>query len=110
MNDPFARLGASMVRFRSSARIDGQPLPSSRSRVTKARSIEECRTPVQVIASEKNKLFPYRMVKRSYDRLGGPKELVTLSGKGMWGLSRDFNEDYCAHVIRWFNGQGAAGS
>ncbi len=69
---------------------------------------EECRTPVQVIASERNKLFPYRMVKRSYDRLGGPKELVTLSGKGMWGLNREFNEEYCAHVIRWFNAQGAA--
>ena len=34
-----------------------------------------------------------------------PKELVTLSGKGMWGLSREFNEEYCAHVIRWFNAQ-----
>ena len=59
----------------------------------------------EVIASERNKLFPYRMVKRSYDRLGGPKELVTLSGKGMWGLNREFNEEYCAHVIRWFNAQ-----
>jgi pimeloyl-ACP methyl ester carboxylesterase len=68
---------------------------------------EECRTPVQVIASENNKLFPYRMVRRSYERLGGPKELVTLSGKGMWGLSREFNEDYCAHVIRWFDANGA---
>ena len=69
---------------------------------------EDCRTPVQVIASEKNKLFPYRMVKRSYDRLGGPKELVTLAGKGMWGLNREFNETYCAHVIRWFNANTAA--
>src|SRR5262249_6256120 len=51
---------------------------------------EDCRTPVQVVASEKNKLFPYSMVKRSFDRLGGPKELVTLTGKGMWGLSREF--------------------
>ncbi len=70
-------------------------------------AFEDCRTPVQVIASEKNKLFPYRMVKRSYDRLGGPKEMVTLAGKGMWGLSREFNEDYCAHVIRWFKANGA---
>jgi len=69
---------------------------------------EACRTPVQVIASEKNRLFPYDMVKRSYERLGGPKELVTLAGKGMWGLSREFNEDYCAHVIRWFRAHGAA--
>ena len=69
---------------------------------------EECRTPVQVIASEHNKLFPYRMVRRSYERLGGPKELVTLAGKGMWGLSREFNDSYCAHVIRWFSANGAA--
>jgi len=26
----------------------------------------------------------------------------------MWGLSREFNEDYCAHVIRWFRANGAA--
>jgi alpha-beta hydrolase superfamily lysophospholipase len=71
-------------------------------------AFEQCRTPVQVIASERNKLFPYRMVKRTYNQLGGPKELVTLSGKGMWGLSREFNDDYCAHVIRWFNANGAA--
>jgi hypothetical protein len=69
---------------------------------------EACRTPVQVIVSEENKLFPARMVRRSFDRLGGPKELVTLAGKGMWGLSREFNEAYCAHVIRWFNANGAA--
>src|SRR5207237_857667 len=31
---------------------------------------EDCRTPVQVVASENNKLFPYRMVKRSFERLG----------------------------------------
>jgi pimeloyl-ACP methyl ester carboxylesterase len=71
-------------------------------------AFEDCRTPMQVIASERNKLFPYRMVKRSYERLGGPKELITLAGKGMWGLSRDFNEMYCAHAIRWFNANGAA--
>ena len=68
---------------------------------------EQCRTPVQVIASERNKLFPYGMVKRYFDRLGGPKELITLTGKGMWGLSREFNEDYCAHAIRWFKANGA---
>jgi pimeloyl-ACP methyl ester carboxylesterase len=66
---------------------------------------EDCRTPVQVVPSENNKLFPYRMVKRSFDRLGGPKQLVTLAGKGMWGLGREFNDMYCAHVVRWFKAQ-----
>jgi hypothetical protein len=47
------------------------------------------------------------MVKRYFDRLGGPKGLITLTGKGMWGLSREFNEYYCAHVIRWFKANGA---
>src|SRR5438094_468257 len=28
--------------------------------------------------------------------------------EGMWGLSRDFNEDFCAHVIRWFKSNGAS--
>jgi hypothetical protein len=73
-------------------------------------AFEDCRTPVQVIASEKNKLFPHSMVVRSYERLGGSKELVTLRAKGMWGLSREFNEEYCAHVIRWFASNGASAS
>jgi hypothetical protein len=47
------------------------------------------------------------MIKRSFDLLAGPKELITLAGKGMWGLNREFNEDYCAHVIRWFKANGA---
>src|SRR5258708_24449806 len=41
---------------------------------------EDCRTPTQVIASECNKLFPYRMGKRSYERPGGPEERLTLVG------------------------------
>ena len=41
--------------------------------------LEQCRTPVQVIASEKSSLWPYAMNVRYFNRLGGPKELLTLN-------------------------------
>jgi alpha-beta hydrolase superfamily lysophospholipase len=69
---------------------------------------EQCRTPVQVIASDRNKVCPYELVTRNYERLGGPKELITLHGKGQWELNREFQEEYCQHVIRWFRQHGAA--
>lgn len=68
---------------------------------------EECRTPVQVIASEKNRIWPYEMVVRNFTRLGGPKELLTLPGIGQWSFGRQFNEDYAKLVIRWFKQNGA---
>jgi hypothetical protein len=46
-------------------------------------------------------------VTRNYERLGGPKELVTLSGRPQWELNREFQEEYCALVIRWFRQHGA---
>jgi pimeloyl-ACP methyl ester carboxylesterase len=69
---------------------------------------EQCRTPVQVIASNRNLVCPYELVTRNYGRLGGPKELITLDGKPQWELNREFHEQYCAHVIRWFEANGAA--
>jgi pimeloyl-ACP methyl ester carboxylesterase len=68
---------------------------------------EQCRTPVQVIASDRNKVCPYSLVTRNYERLGGSKELVTLPGKPQWELNREFQEDYCELVIRWFRQNGA---
>ncbi len=68
---------------------------------------EQCRTPVQLIASELNKLWPYRMNLRSYQQLGGPKELITLEGKPHWEFTRAFDEMFCAHAIRWFQCHGA---
>jgi alpha-beta hydrolase superfamily lysophospholipase len=68
---------------------------------------EACRLPVQVIASDKNNVCPYELVIRNFDRLGGPKELITLAGKPQWETNREFNEEYCAHVIRWFKMHGA---
>lgn len=69
---------------------------------------EQCRTPVQVIASNRNLVCPYELVTRNYRRLGGPKELITLDGRPQWELNREFNEMYCGHVIRWFEANGAS--
>jgi pimeloyl-ACP methyl ester carboxylesterase len=66
---------------------------------------EDCRTPVQVIASEKSSLWPYAMNVRYFNRLGGPKELVTLENMDQWVYTREFHEMYAAHVIRWFKSQ-----
>lgn len=68
---------------------------------------EECRTPVQVVASERNEYWPYDVVARNAARLAGPKELVCLTGKRHWELNREFAEIYCAHSIRWFTNHGA---
>ncbi len=69
---------------------------------------EQCRTPVQVIASNRNLVCPYELVTRNYQRLGGPKELITLDGRPQWELNREFHELYCGHVIRWFDANGAS--
>jgi hypothetical protein len=69
---------------------------------------EQCRTPVRVIASNRNLVCPYELVTRNYRRLGGPKELITLDGRPQWELNREFNELYCSHVIRWFEANGAS--
>ncbi len=68
---------------------------------------EDCRTPVQVIASEKSQLWPYEMNVRYFDRLGGPKDLVRLEGVDQWVYTREFHELYASHVIRWFDANGA---
>ena len=69
-------LGLQRVEFRMSYSVSERRRPQV--------PFEACRTPVQVIASENNKLWPYKMVKRNFERLGGPKELITLEGKPMW--------------------------
>jgi hypothetical protein len=90
-NDPLA-LHEVEFRFMHSL-IMGQPAPVP---------FEECRTPVQVIASEANQIWPYEMVVRNFTRLGGPKELITLPQAPQWDTRREFNENYSAEVIRWF--------
>jgi len=71
-------------------------------------AFEQCRTPVQVIASQLNAIWPYEMTAGYYERLGGPKELITLPVKGQWELSQAFHELYCGHVMRWFGKHGAS--
>jgi hypothetical protein len=44
---------------------------------------------------------------RVYDRLVGPKELVTLKGQPHWVFTREFDENFCAHAMRWFKAHGA---
>jgi pSer/pThr/pTyr-binding forkhead associated (FHA) protein len=63
---------------------------------------EDCFTPVQVIASERNEIWPYEMVERNFKRLGGGKEMVTLRNAPQWDTTREFHEAYCEHVLRWF--------
>jgi len=70
-------------------------------------AFERCSTPVQVIASDQNRVCPYELVRRNYQRLGGPKEFVTLHGRPQWELNREFSETYCEQVIRWFRANGA---
>ena len=64
---------------------------------------EDCRKPIQVLASDKNEIWPYDMVVRNYERLGGQKQLITLNDRPQWWFRRDWHEEYCAHVIGWFN-------
>jgi alpha-beta hydrolase superfamily lysophospholipase len=68
---------------------------------------EHCRTPVQIIASDRNAIWPYEMVARNFGKLGGPKELITLQGKPQWEANRDFHEMYTDHVVHWFDQHGA---
>jgi alpha-beta hydrolase superfamily lysophospholipase len=63
---------------------------------------EECRTPVQVLASDANRIWPHEMVVANYERLGGPKELITLRDRPQWWFKREWMEEYAAHVIAWF--------
>lgn len=70
-------------------------------------AFERCRTPVQVVASQQNAIWPYATTVGYYNRLGGPKQLITLADKGQWELSVEFHALYCGHVMRWFDQHGA---
>lgn len=97
--------------------LEGDPLALQKVEFRFARSLirrnpapvpfEECRTPIQVIGSDQNRIWPYEMVVENYNRLGGPKELVRLHGRGQWESNRAFHEEYCDHVLSWFLDLGA---
>ena len=65
-------------------------------------SFENCRTPVQLITSELNTIWPTHINDRALARLGCEKELVTLAGFDQWAVSREFNDMYAGHAMRWF--------
>jgi pimeloyl-ACP methyl ester carboxylesterase len=67
---------------------------------------EDCRTPVQIISSELNKIWPPAINDRTFARLGGEKELVTLEGMDQWSVSQEFAAAYAGHVMRWFERVG----
>ena len=67
---------------------------------------EECRTPVQLITSELNKIWPPAINERAHARLGGEKELVMLEGMDQWSVSQEFADAYAGHVMSWFERAG----
>jgi pimeloyl-ACP methyl ester carboxylesterase len=64
-------------------------------------AFEDCKTPVQVIISRQSRIWPAGPVRRSAERLGGPREIIELNAPH-WDMSRAFHDDYCAHVMEWF--------
>jgi len=64
-------------------------------------SFEDCRTPIQLITSELNKIWPPHINERTYARLGCEKELILLEGLDQWAVSQEFNDLYAGHVMRW---------
>jgi pimeloyl-ACP methyl ester carboxylesterase len=68
---------------------------------------EDCRTPCQVVGSEKGRLWPVAHNRKAFERLGGPKEWVLLEGAPQWSLRDEFAAEYASNVIRWFREHGA---
>lgn len=95
-NDPLRNYGYQYTLAYSMLRSRPMPVP-----------FEECQTPIQIIASENNALWTYDLNLSSYKRLGGEKELVTLEGKPHWEWTREFDETFCDHAIRWYRQHGA---
>jgi pimeloyl-ACP methyl ester carboxylesterase len=95
-NDP---LGLTVVKYRMAHTMLRRRVPRVQ--------FEDCRTPVQVIASKQNAIWPYETTVYYYNRLGGPKELITLEDKGQWELNPEFHDMYCGHVMNWFAQHGA---
>lgn len=93
-------LGLQVVKYRMAHTLLRRRVPRVQ--------FEDCVTPTQVIASEDNAIWPYATTVQYYNRLGGPKELITLEGKGQWELNQAFHEMYCGHVMDWFGQHGAA--
>lgn len=68
---------------------------------------EACRTPIQLVVSRQKRVWSYEMNVRSFDRLGGPKEFITLEEGEQWSFNREFGARFTGHAARWFVAQGA---
>jgi hypothetical protein len=53
-------------------------------------------------------MWPTAMHRRSYTRLGGPKQWISLSDMDQWSFGRAFQEMYAGLVMQWFTAHGAA--
>jgi len=69
---------------------------------------EECRTPIQMVASEKSQLWPVEHVRKAYERLGSPvKEFVLMEGAPQWSLQPAFVDEWMGNVLRFFKANGS---
>ena len=68
---------------------------------------EACRAPIQLIVSRQRRVWSEEMNRRSFERLGGPKEWVTLDHHEQWSFSRQFAATFAGHAMRWFQAHGA---
>jgi alpha-beta hydrolase superfamily lysophospholipase len=68
---------------------------------------EENRTPIRLITSDKDRLWPHAMNMRCYQRLGGEKDLVILKGKNRLEHNRPWQEMLAEHGVGWFKDHGA---
>lgn len=71
-------------------------------------AFEDCRTPIQLISSMRNKIWPPAINDRTFARLGCEKELVRMDAD-QWSVAQEFNAEYAGHVMQWFDKVGDAG-
>jgi pimeloyl-ACP methyl ester carboxylesterase len=71
-------------------------------------AFEDCRTPIQMVASEKSKLWPVEHVRAAYERLGSPvKEFVLMKGAPQWSLKPEFVAEFIENALRFFKANGS---
>ncbi|HET7450833.1 MAG TPA: alpha/beta hydrolase [Gaiellaceae bacterium] len=68
-------------------------------------SFEDCRTPVQLITSLRNNIWPPGTNDKTYARLGCEKEHVEMDAD-QWSVSEAFNAEYAGLVLKWFEKVG----
>jgi alpha-beta hydrolase superfamily lysophospholipase len=95
---------------RDPLRVQSYKLPLAQSLARQRRPpvlFEDCVTPVQMIVSERSRMWPVAMQERYFNRLGGPKEWISLAEMDQWSFAREFQEMYANLVMRWYETNGA---